>query len=147
MCDQILAPPTHFRKNRKLSVFRDFKEMRSNLRVKSGIIRDAEPDDVISFDIHKRTSGLNRKLSVLTDFEPISSNLRVEEGRLVNQLPRAKQEAKKSDLSTNCLERSERLRRGDWSTNYITGSPYLNLKAAIIRLRFARGNTLTSFFS
>ena len=44
-------------KNRKLSVFRDFKEIRSNLRVKSGIIKDAESDDVISFDIHRRTSG------------------------------------------------------------------------------------------
>ena len=50
------------------------------MRVKSGIIRDAESDDVISFDVHPRTSGLNRTLSVLTDFEPISSNLRVETG-------------------------------------------------------------------
>ena len=45
-----------------------------------------------------------------------SSEARGEEERLVNQLPRAKQEAKKRDWSTNCLERSERLRR-DLSTN------------------------------
>ena len=42
--------------------------------VKSSIIRDAEFDDVIRFDIDSRTSVLNRKLSVFTDFEAISSN-------------------------------------------------------------------------
>ena len=57
--------------NRKLSVF---KEIRSNLWVKSGIIRDAEFDDVISFDIHSRTSGLNRKLSVFTVYFRGGSN-------------------------------------------------------------------------
>jgi len=50
------------------------------LRVKSGILREAESDDVIRFDIRPRTSGLNRKLSVFTDFETISGNLRVEIG-------------------------------------------------------------------
>ena len=51
-----------------------------NFPVKTDIIRDAESDDVISFDLYPRTSGINRKLSVFTDFEAISSNMRVETG-------------------------------------------------------------------
>ena len=40
-----------------------------------------------------------------------SSEVRAKEKRLVKKLPRAKREAKERDHSTNCLERSERLRR------------------------------------
>ena len=50
------------------------------MRVKTELIRDAESDNVVSFKVQRRTSGLNRKLSVLTNFEAISNNLRVETG-------------------------------------------------------------------
>ena len=50
--------------NRKLSVFRDFREISSNLRVETDVIRGAESNDVISFEIRLHTSGLNRKLSI-----------------------------------------------------------------------------------
>ena len=51
--------------NRKLSVLRDFEEIKANLKVKTGEIGDDESDDVINFEIRPRTSGSNRKLSVL----------------------------------------------------------------------------------
>ena len=50
------------------------------MRVETGATRDAESDDVVSFKVETRTSGLSRKLSGLTDFEAIGNNLRVETG-------------------------------------------------------------------
>ena len=87
--------------------------------VRTVVIREAKSDDVVSFKVQTRASGLNRKLSVFRDFKVISSDLRVkydvirdaesdkvisydiiprtQEKRLVHQLPRAKREAKKGD--------------------------------------------------
>ena len=48
-----------------------------------------------------------------------------EEEEPVQQLSRANEEAKKEDLSTNCLERSERLRKNDGATNSIEQSQRL----------------------
>ena len=51
---------THLRtsgKNRKLSVSRDFQEIRSNLKIETGVNRDTGSDDVISSEMHPRTSG------------------------------------------------------------------------------------------
>ena len=45
--------------------------------------------------------------------------------RPFNQLPRAKREARKGDLSTNYLERSERLRRRDRFTKCLERSESL----------------------
>ena len=42
--------------------------------VKTGEIRDAELNDVISFEIQSIISGYNRKLSFLKDFSEISNN-------------------------------------------------------------------------
>ena len=77
---QISYPPTHFRFNRKLSVFRHFYVIGRKSRVETGVIRDAELNDVISFEIRPLISGLNRKLSVFRDFWEISSNLKAKTG-------------------------------------------------------------------
>ena len=112
------------------------------MRVKTELIRDAESDNVVSFKVQRRTSGLNRKLSVLTNFEAISNNLRVETGitrhaesnddvsfrvqtrntglkkrRLVHQLPRAKREVKKRRLVNRWPRAKPGGENGDWSTN------------------------------
>ena len=42
--------------------------------VKTAVIRDAELNDVISFEIQPVASGLNRNLSLLRDFSEISGN-------------------------------------------------------------------------
>ena len=39
------------------------------MKVKTGEIRDAEPDDVTGFEIYLRTSGLNPKLEVSGSFK------------------------------------------------------------------------------
>ena len=54
------------------------------MKVRTGVIEDAESDDVINFKIRLRTSGLNRKLSVMRDFEEISGNLKVKTGVIEN---------------------------------------------------------------
>ena len=57
---QILYPTTHFRFNRKLSVFRHFYIIGSKSKVETGVIRHAELNDVINFEIKPIISGFNR---------------------------------------------------------------------------------------
>ena len=52
--------------NRKLSIFWEFKWKSGNLRVKTGVIRDAQSDNAVSFEIEQKISGFNRKLSIFS---------------------------------------------------------------------------------
>ena len=51
-----------------------------NSRIETGVVRNAELNDVISFEIQPIISGFNRKLSLFRDFSEISGNLEVETG-------------------------------------------------------------------